>query len=64
MRIGPSELNEAELESLDLQLKMLAYQTLDTFDEKQKIKGAVRLPGMGQETTYLNLIMETFISQY
>lgn len=37
-----TELNIEEIQSLDLQLRMLAYQTLDLFDEKQKIKGPQR----------------------
>jgi hypothetical protein len=34
-----TEMSVEEIQSLDLQLKMLAYQTLDLFDEKQKIRG-------------------------
>ena len=46
---------------------MLVYQTLDLFDEKQKLKPPVKQIG-GQpppvESTYLGLIMETFACQY
>ncbi|CDW88798.1 UNKNOWN [Stylonychia lemnae] len=70
-----SELTKEEVESLDMQLKMLAYQTLDLFDEKQRLKGTSKVQagpspapilqssGHG-ESTYLGLIMETCVSQY
>ncbi len=44
---------------LDLQMKMLVYQTLDTFEDKQKIKATsqpVRGQGIVPETTYQGLM--------
>jgi hypothetical protein len=51
-----NEMSDAELDNLDLQLKMLAYLTLDTFEDKQKIKAASRSASSAPETTYLGLI--------
>ncbi len=52
---------------LDLQMKMLVYQTLDQFDDKQKIKAAA-LPSRGQgaitETTYQGLMNEQFVGSF
>ena len=63
------EYSPFELQNLDMQLKMLVYQTFDLFDEKQRLKSqsVIRQPpgqSAHSETTYLGLIMETFISQF
>ena len=44
---GANDLTNDDIEMLDLQMKMLVYQTLDQFDDKQKIKAAA-LPSRGQ----------------
>ncbi len=52
---GANDLTNEDIEMLDLQMKMLVYQTLDQFDDKQKIKAAAlpsRGPGAVTETTY------------
>ena len=56
-----SDFDATEIQTLDLQMKMLVYQTLDVFDEKQKLKGGSKpAPGGGSsshtETTYLGNI--------
>ena len=43
---------------------MLAYQTLDYFDDKQKVRAPPRAPNQPQEPTFLGLILETFIEYY
>lgn len=43
---------------------MLAYQTLDLFEEKQKIRGAGGKSGGGQDPTYMGLVMETFLEYF
>ena len=43
---------------------MLVFQTLDVFDEKQKIKAGSKAPGGAVEPTYLGLLLETFVSHY
>lgn len=56
-----------------MQIKMLAYQSLDLFDEKQKLRGTSRAPASStatmqgsthSESTYLGQILETWVSQY
>ncbi|TNV76008.1 hypothetical protein FGO68_gene9672 [Halteria grandinella] len=67
IRQNYTDLSQEEISSLDLQMKMLVYQTLDHFEEKQKIKGAqVQAPKQGflAESTYQGLIIEAFVSQY
>ena len=64
-----NELSDEDIEMLDLQMKMLVYQTLDQFEDKQKIKAAA-LPARGQgtaitaETTYQGLMNEQFVSSF
>ena len=64
-----NELSDEDIEMLDLQMKMLVYQTLDWFEDKQKIKAAA-LPARGQgaaitaETTYQGLMNEQFVSSF
>ena len=48
-------------------MKMLVYQTLDQFDDKQKIKAAAlpaRGPGAITETTYQGMMNEQFMSSF
>lgn len=43
---------------------MLAYQSLDFFDEKQKMKAQVRQQSQMQDQTYMGLLMEIFLETY
>lgn len=43
---------------------MLVYQTLDTFDEKAKIKSVQEKKVGTIDPTYLGLLMENFIETY
>ena len=64
-----NELSDEDIEMIELQMKMLVYQTLDQFEDKQKIKAAA-LPARGQgaaivaETTYQGLMNEQFVSSF
>jgi hypothetical protein len=68
---GATELTAGDIASLDLQMKMLVYQTLDHFDEKQKLRGPANpvarggsgapAPQLGPEPTYqgkLNFLVD------
>ena len=39
MRTNFTDWTKEDIDNLDLQMKMLVYQTLDHFDEKQKLRG-------------------------
>lgn len=55
-----------DVEKLRMQMAMIAYSTLDTFDEKQRViaKSKEESREAPVESTYLGLISQTFISTY
>ena len=55
-----------EVENTRLQMAMIAYSTLDIFDEKQRVVATTKEESKDakDEPTYLGLVLQSFISCY